>query len=296
MQYSAMSLQFESEKNRKAFIYTASICAAMLLLFILFKWPRQVVLKEPITQDLIAINLGNESEGWGEDQPLIKGEMSPEENQPAPPKEQAAAPVANEEPARDITDDNETDADAAAVTKPPVKDPEAKKITDKPTSAVTKPSPNPTPSVAPAPTPRKPRITYNGPGNGNGNGATEDNGYRMQGNNPNGTGDRGNPNGRPDSYGNSPTGRTGAGGPRVTGGDRKIIKYYAFQGDLEKATIYAQVKVSPDGSGTFIGFGKNSTARSAAYAEAIRNYLRNVQFDKSDHESTVTVQFNFTVK
>lgn len=295
MQYSAMSLQFESEKNRKAFIYTAGICAALLLLFIVFKWQRQVVLKEPVTQDLIAINLGNESEGWGEDQPLIKGEMSPEENQPAPPKQQAS-PVANEEPARDITDDNETDEDAAAVAKPPVKDPEAKKITDKPTSAVTKPTPNPTPAVAPTPAPRKPRLTYNGPGNGNGNGATEDNGYRMQGNNPNGTGDRGNPNGRPDSYGNSPTGRTGSGGPRVTGGDRKIIKYYAFQGDLEKATIYAQVKVSPDGSGTFIGFGKNSTARSAAYAEAIRNYLRNVQFDKSDHESTVTVQFNFTVK
>jgi hypothetical protein len=294
MQYSAMSLQFESEKNRRAFLYTVLICVVLILLFLIPNWPT-ILIKEPVAQDLIAINLGNESEGWGEEQPLIKGEMSDQDNQPAPPKEQAAAPVANDEPARDITDDNEKDEDAAAVTKPPVKDPTAKKITDNPTAAVTKP--NPTPAVTPAPAPQKPKLPlYRGPGNGNGNGATEDNGYRNQGNNPNGTGDRGNPNGRPDSYGNNPTGRSGSGGPRVTGGDRKIIKYYAFQGDLEKATIYAQVKVSPDGSGTFIGFGKNSTARSAAYAEAIRNYLRNVQFDKSDHESTVTVQFNFTVK
>lgn len=293
MQYSAMSLQlqFESEKNRKAFIYTAAICGALLLLFIFYKWQKPE-LKAPVAQDLIAINLGNESEGWGEEQPLIKGEMSQQDNQPAP-QEKAAAPVPDNEPARDITDDNETDENAAPVTKPPVTHPDAKKITEKPTNVVNKP--NPAPAVTPAPVPQKPKLPlYKGPGNGNGNGATEDNGFRNQGNNPNGTGDKGNPNGKPDSYGTSPTGRSG--GPRVTGGDRKIIKYYAFTGDLEKATINALVKVSPDGSGTFVGFGKNSTSRSAAYAEAIRNYLRNVQFDKSDHESTVTVQFNFTVK
>jgi hypothetical protein len=287
-----MSIQFEIEKNRKAFLYTAIICALLLLCFIVFKWQRQQI-PEPPVQELLAINLGNESEGWGEEQPLIKGEMSPEENQPAPPKQQAAAPPDNDEPARDITDDNETDKDAAPVEKPPVRDPAAKKITDRPVTAAPKPNTAPTPAPpAPAPKPKLP--LYKGPGNGNGNGATEDNGYRSQGNNPNGTGDRGSPNGRPDSYGTNPAG-TRPGGPRVMG-DRKIIKYYAFPGDLEKATIYALVKVTPDGTGSFVGFGKNSTARSAAYAEAIRNYLRNVQFDKSDHESTVTVQFNFTVK
>jgi hypothetical protein len=291
MQYAAMSIQFELEKNRKAFLYTAIICAVLLLLFILYKWQRPEV-KRPPVQDLIAINLGNESEGWGEEQPLVKGEMSPEENRPEPPQ-QAPAPPAEEEPARDVTDDNETDEEAAPVAKPPVKDPAAKKITDKPTSTTAKPSPTPTPAP-PAPPVRKPRLVYNGPGNGNGNGATEDNGFRNQGNNPNGRGDAGSPNGRPDSYGTNPVGRSG--GPRVTSGDRKIIKYYAFQGDLDKATIYAIVKVTPEGSGSFVGFGKNSTARSAAYADAIRNYLRNVQFDKSDHESMVTVQFNFTVK
>jgi hypothetical protein len=288
MQYAAMSLQFESEKNRRAFIFTTIICGVLLLLF-LIPWPKFVV-KEPVAQELLEINLGNDAEGWGETQPLIKGEMSQQDNQPAEVKEQQAAPV-DEEPARDITDENEKDVDAAPVTKPVTPAPKATNIAEKPATNVAKP--NPTSVVAPAP--QKPKLPlYKGPGNGNGNGASEDNGFRNQGNNPNGTGDKGSPNGRPDSYGTKPGGNTG-GGPRVSG-DRKIIRYYAFTGDLEKATIYALVKVSPDGMGTFVGFGKNSTARSAAYAESIRNYLRNVQFDKADHESTVTVQFNFTVK
>lgn len=296
MQYSAMSLQFESEKNRKAFIYTASICAALLLLFIVYKWPRQIVLKEPVTQDLIAINLGNESEGWGEDQPLIKGEMSPEENQPAPPKEQAAAPVANEEPARDITDDNETDEDAAAVAKPPVKDPEAKKITDKPTPAVTKPSPNPTPAVAPAPTPRKPRITYNGPGNGNGNGATEDNGYRMQGNNPNGTGDRGNPNGKPDSYGNNPTGKSGV---SVVKGARPLnMGNMKFQEDFnEKAKVYLEIRYNSSGNFISCSISKGTTTSNNTILSIAKRKATELKFPPTSGEDGVsTLLFNFVVQ
>jgi hypothetical protein len=42
----------------------------------------------------------------------------------------------------------------------------------------------------------------------------------------------------------------------------------------------------------FIGFGKNSTTRAQAYANAIIQYLKNVQFNPSKDESTVTVQFN----
>ncbi|HMD00360.1 MAG TPA: hypothetical protein VKH37_09405, partial [Ferruginibacter sp.] len=135
---------------------------------------------------------------------------------------------------------------------------------------------------------------YQGTTNGKGNGANETNGYRMQGNNPNGKGDAGSPNGKPDSYGNAPGGKSG-GGPRVTSGDRKIIRYYSFQADLEKAVIYAIIKVSPDGKGTFAGFGKNSTSRSSAYATAIAERLPSIMFDKADHESNVTVLFNFTV-
>ena len=65
---------------------------------------------------------------------------------------------------------------------------------------------------------------------------------------------------------------------------------------MDKATVYATVRVSPSGTGTFIGFGRNSTTRAQAYANAIIQYLKNVQFDKSNDESTVSVQFNFNVQ
>ena len=109
-------------------------------------------------------------------------------------------------------------------------------------------------------------------------------------------GDQGKPNGNPNS--DSYAGNGGSGnsvGPKVYG-NRKIVKYYSFTGDLDKATVYATVRVSPSGIGTFLGFDKRSTSRSQAYADAIISYLRNIQFDKSTDESTVVVQFNFNVQ
>jgi hypothetical protein len=290
MYYSTTMMQatFEAEKNRKAFMYTAIICGILLLLAFLITWPI-VAPTQPIVQDLIEINLGNNNEGFGEEQPLIKGEMAPAQE----PAQQPQQAVANNEPAKEIEPDDNAEIDAAPVTKPekviPKKITPPKENTVKPVKA-SNPAPVTTP---PIPKPKKPKFTYNGPGSGTGNGAKEDNGYTGQGNKPGGKGDAGDPSGRPDSYGNNPGGRSG--GPRVIG-NRKIIKYYSFTGDLDKATVYAIVKVSPSGIGTFTGFGKNSTTRAQAYASAIIQYLRNVQFDKSPEESTVTVQFNFNIQ
>jgi hypothetical protein len=244
----------------------------------------------PIAQDLIEINLGNNEEGFGETQPLIKGEMNAQAS-PEPAKQQVnatqAAAAENE-----ATPDDNAEADAAPVTKAikPIK-----KITPviKPAIKPVFKNTNPAPQTVYTPKPPKPIATYKGPGNGKGNGATEDNGYRYQGTKPGGTGDAGDPSGKPDSYGNTPGGKSG--GPKVFG-NRKIVKYYSFTGDLEKATVYAIVKVSPAGIGLFSGFGKNSSTRTQVYANAIVQYLKNVQFDKSPDESTVTVQFNFNVQ
>lgn len=284
-----MQSSFEAEKNKKAFTYTVIICAVLLLLAIFITWPILPV-TPPLAQDLIEINLGNNNEGFGEEQPLIKGEMAPTQTQETQ-AQQNQPDAANPEPAKDVQPDDNAETDAAPVTKP-------EKITAKPvktnTTPVTKPvkTTNPTPVVAPSPKPQKPKFTYNGPGNGKGNGAAEDNGFTGQGNKPGGKGDAGDPSGKPDSYGNNPGGKTG--GPRVIG-NRKIIKYYSFTGDLEKATVYAIVKVSPEGTGTFVSFAKNSSTNGAAYKNAIISYLRNVQFDKSADESNVTVVFNFNV-
>ena len=270
-----LQAKFETEKNKKALAYTTVIFVSMLLLTILVSWQLPTI-PVPPTQDLIEINLGNEVEGFGKVQPLIKGEKAPSMAVAQQPRAAAAANTKAEE----IKTDENTDKESAPVTK-----------TVKTTVKVTVPKP----VVVPTPKPQIPKIAgYSGPKNGTGNGATEDNGYKYQGNNPGGKGDAGNPNGKPDSYGNTLGGKTG-GGPRVTSGDRKIIRYYSFTGDLDKATIYAIIKVSPDGKGQFAGFGKNSTNRNPAYGTAISEYLRNIQFDRADHESDVTVQFNFNV-
>lgn len=286
---STMQATFEAEKNKKAAVYTLVICAALLIMAFLISW-QVLPPTQPVAQDLIEINLGNNEEGFGETQPLIKGEMSPEVEAQTPPQQTAKA---NTQDAEETTQpDDNAEADAAPVTKTekPARQPN-KSITPvvkQPTKTT-----NPAPVAVQAPKPQKPLATYKGPGNGKGNGADQDNGFSSQGNKPGGKGDAGDPSGKPDSYGNTPGGRTG--GPRVIG-NRKIVKYYSFTGDLERATINAIVKVTPSGTGTFVGFGRGSSKTSQDYANAIRDYLRNIQFDKANEESTITVVFNFSVK
>ena len=272
-----MVTTFEKEKNRKALVYTLSICGALLLMFILISW-KVAPPAPPVVQDLLEINLGNNEEGFGEVQPLIKGERSPTPETTEAP-EQTAAP--REENNEKVLPDDNAEADAAPVNSPA-----------KPTPKITKPAPA-APITTPAPKPQKPKLTYNGLGNGGGNNDTEDNGYKYQGNKPGGTGDAGDPSGNKDSYGNSPGGKVG--GPRVTSGNRKVVRYYSFTAELKKATIYAQIKVAASGQGSFIKIVKPSTSFDQAYASAISGYLRNMQFDKAADESIVTVQFNFTV-
>ena len=286
----SMQATFEAEKNKKAFTYTAIICGVMLLLAFIITWPILLPPAPPlVAQDLLEINLGNNEEGMGIEQPKIKGERAPAQEQAAQPAKGAAV---KEEPAKNIEPDDNAEEDAAPVVKHEKTKIKTTIIAEKPSAKPVKTNSTAAVVAPPAPKPQKPKITYNGPGGGTGNGATEDNGYRYQGNKPGGKGDAGDPSGKPDSYGSMPGGRSG--GPRVIG-NRKIVKYYSFTGDLDKATVYATVKVSASGTGTFVGFGKNSTTRAQAYANAIVQYLRNVQFDKSGDESTVTVQFNFNV-
>ena len=271
-----MSATFEAEKNRKAFTYTAIILGAILLITFLVSWkPSDHPPK--IAEELIEINLGNDDEGMGEVQPLIKGDRSPSSESP---QQQQASAVTNVK-ADDIKTDDDPTPDAAPVAKP--------------VKTTTKVNTNST-VVTPTPKPQVPKIAgYNGP-KGTGNGANEDNGYKYQGNKPGGTGDAGSPNGKPDSYGNNPGGKTGGGGLRVSKGDRTIVNNYIFMGNLPPAVINAKIKVSPDGRGTFVTFDKGSTNTNSKYADAIRGYLPNIEFNKSDHESVVTVPFNFRVQ
>lgn len=275
--------EFEMEKNRKAFLYTTAVCTALLLLFWLITWPKSAI-PTPKMEDLIEVNLGNNSEGYGEEQPLIKGEMSPQQD-PVPASPQASG--AESAAAEDIAANDDTDPEAATVPKAVKAD--TKKTTPRETTV--KPVKNTSTVSTPAPPkPRQPKFTYQGPGSGKGNGAAEDNGFTGQGNNPNGKGDAGDPSGKPDSYGNTPGGRSG--GPKVIG-NRYIQKSYSFTSNLEKAIVNASVRVSPLGIGTFVKLEKPFPPRAKDYENEIIQYLKKIEFNKSKEESTVIVQFNF---
>ena len=109
----ALDKAFESEKNRKALLYTIIVCAGLLMLFFIIKW-KNVPPTLPIVQDLIEINLGNNEEGWGQEQPLIKGEMKPTPEEPVA-SQQTAAPLTQEE--EKVQPDENAEPDAAPVNK-----------------------------------------------------------------------------------------------------------------------------------------------------------------------------------
>jgi len=263
-----MNMQlFNTEEQKKAITFTTIFCFILLLLFIFFKWT-SLPIPEAIIQDQIEINLGNNEDGFGDEQPLVKGNSSLSKNN-------KAATSSDKSTSEKIETDELTDVNAASIVN-------AKN--NKTTQAA---------SDAKA-TAKKPKLTYTGPNkNANGNNPDVDNNYKYQGNNPNKKGDNNDPSGNKDSYGNTPGGKIG--GPKVTKGNRTIIKQYKFEGELNKATIYAIIKVSASGEGKFTGFDKGTTNRNQSYANAVSSYLRNIQFNKSDLESTVTVQFVFDI-
>jgi outer membrane biosynthesis protein TonB len=279
----------DSQKNVRAALITIAVHALLFLLFFFITIAMAVPVPPPVEEG-IEVNLGNSDIGFGDVQPLVPDAPAPEtQPEQTPPKQQIAQTVEDKE--KEVSERN--DADAPEITKPEKKTTVVKNtpITNTPVNS-TKPAA--TTVVNPKPAPPKPKAVYTGGTGTGGNNSDTYNNSRNQGI-AGGTGDQGKSNGSAtsDKYdGNGGTGTSGR--PRVIG-NRKIIKYYSFEGDLEKATIYAIVKVTPEGKGTFVGFGKNSTSRSQAYANSIINYLRNIQFDKSTDESTVTVQFNFKV-
>ena len=285
-----MQSSFEAEKNKKAFTYTLIIVGTLLLLAIFITWP---IIKPPVplVEDLIEINLGNNAEGFGEIQPLKKGNMAPSQ-QPVAQQQKAAA--AQEPPAKDIQPDDNEDKDAAPVTKPIKVIPKATAIANEP---VTKPvkTISPAPVVMPTPKPQKPKATYNGNGNGNGNGATEDNGYTYQGNKPGGKGDAGDPSGKPDSYGNSPGGRSGV---SVTRGVRPLnLGALRFEDDFsENAKVYLDVKYNASGSYTGSAIGKGTTTSNSTITGIAKRKAADLKFPASADGGVSTILFNFKVQ
>lgn len=285
-----MSASFEARKNSQATVITAIFAAAMVLLMFLWSWTIPLILPEPPdTGILVELNLPEEPPvpvrsaggGGGGNQVEAAGPAGTAPYSPPLP--------GTEQDAKDVAEDP-TERESPPILKPDIPKATAKTINENKSPVKTPPKADPLPPAPPRPKAVLGRTTT-GSGTGGGSATTYDRsggtgtGYGV------GTG--------PGTGGGAGTGtgggRGGGVGPQVTKGDRSIVGSYAFEGDLDKATIYADIKVSPDGVGEFVQFARGSSSQNSSYRTAIVQYLRRMKFNKSDHESMVTVRFNFRV-
>ncbi len=292
MDISAIDHSFESEKNRKAFLYTAGICGIFLIIAIFYTWPLQVP-PVPTVQDLIDVNLGNDFEGMGNVQPLVKGERAPE-TQSIQSSQKAVKAADN--PSRNIKADETNDPESAPVVKNEKAKEDAQDVNKESKAKATK-NINPTPVVNPNPAPPKPKLPLYKGGNGNGgNGATEDNGYRNQGYKP-GNGDAGSPTGKPDAYGNSPGGRSGVSVVRGLSG-RRPISFPSMQDDFnENAKVYVDIKVDASGRVTEASIARGTTTSNSSLRGIAIEKAKQLRFPSSQNDvESGTILFNFVLK
>ncbi|MBN8685549.1 MAG: hypothetical protein J0M10_00970 [Chitinophagales bacterium] len=288
-----MSASLESQYRSRAAVITAIFAILFVLLMFLLKWKMPVFEKAVVLPGIeVELNLPpdpplpvEEDGGGGGGNPVqAAGDPGVANAAPMPPGEN--------EPSQEVKEP-EDNSNSPAIHKPiAITKPTAPKITN--TSNTTK-----EPKVIENPAPPRPKAVLGKTttGTGRGGGAADD--YNKSGGTGTGAG-VGNGSGVGGGTGTGIGGGNGSGtgtgnGPKVTNGDRSIVRSYSFPGDLEKATIYAIIHVSPEGNGKLVNIAKGSTQTSAAYKEAIIRYLRNIKFNTSDHESAVTVRFEFRV-
>ena len=289
--------QFESKKNWRATTYTALVIGALLLFFIVWKWPLQTF-TTPLLEEGMEVNLGNSEQGLGEDQPFLPGKPAPSDAQAytPPPK---AEPV-KEEDVKDIATDDK-DEDAPEIKKPPVvkPKPEATKVPEKQvvkniSVKNTEPVSNPTP---PAP---KPKAVFKGV-NGTGTGGNESDNFKKGGNQgiAGGKGDQGKPGGDPDSK-NYTGGGKGNSGVSVTRGlqGRNIVRNPSFEDEFnENAKVAVDIRIDQNGTVLSAEYQPRGSTTSDPGMKAIAiKKARQVKFNAGSSESAGTIVFNFKLK
>jgi hypothetical protein len=278
----------ENRNSKQALLYTLMVYSILLLFCFMIRW-RLDSPAPAVVSDLMEINLGNNADGEGDVQPLVKGDRSemvqPEPEPPAP----TSTPTAdNVGPRPDEQSDPESAPVENILPKPaPNKNPAPPSVKNNDTKkpVVTAPS-----------TPRQPKpvATYQGPGSGKGNGATEDNGYRYQGTTPGGKGDAGSPGGRPDSYGNTPGGNTGV---SVTKGVRPLnLGQLRFQDDFnENAKVYLDVRYNSSGAFESATAARGTTTSNNTILSIARRKAASLKFPPSESGGVTNILFNFRV-
>ncbi|MEO5564561.1 MAG: hypothetical protein ABIR18_14035 [Chitinophagaceae bacterium] len=284
-----MSASFEARKNSQATMITVGFAGLLLLVMFLWSWTIPVIVP-PIPDQgiMVELNIPDEPEP-----PVTRGGGGGGNPVNAPEKA-GIAPYSPPDPgtkddAKDVEEDP-TEKESPPILKPDKPKPTATTINENKAPVKTPPKVDPLP-----PAPPKPKAVLGKTTTGDGKGGGVATNYEKAGGAGTGYG-VGNGSGTGGGAGTGSGGGRGGGvGPQVTKGDRSIVGSYNFEGDLDKATIYADIKVSPDGVGEFLQFARGSSSQNSAYRTAITQYLRRMRFNRSDHESTVTVRFNFRV-
>jgi outer membrane biosynthesis protein TonB len=290
--------QFETKKNWKATTYTGVVIGALLLFFIVWRWPLQTF-ATPVIEEGIEVNLGNSEQGLGEDQPFLPGKPAPSDAQAytPPPK---ADPV-KEEDVKDIATDDKHE-DAPEIKKPPVvkPKPEATKVPEK---EVVKnvPVKRSEPVSTPTPPAPKPKAQMKKGVNGTGTGGNEADNFKKGGNQgiAGGNGDQGKPGGDPDSK-NYTGGGKGNSGVAVTRGlqGRNIVRTPVFEDEFnENAKVAMDIRVDASGSVISAEYQPRGSTTSDPGMKAIaKRKAMQVKFNSGSAESAGTIVFNFKLK
>ena len=287
--YTAMMQSFERQKNRQAMMITTGVALAMLLTFILWKWPLPK-LELPPQETLVEIQL----EDFPPDVKFGGGGGGGNKVQADQDRgiAKASVPPGIPDETKELRADDK-DEEAPAVNKTVATKPEAKVVNQNASIVKTNPKP-----IVETPAPPKPKAVANGKtltGSGQGGGTADK--YDIAG----GTG-TGNGVGRGPGNGGGTGGGTGGGngpglgtgnGPRLVSGNRKIITSGKLDaGENISGKVEAQIKVSPDGVGTFVRTLRGSLMSDDQAKNIIRDWLRTNRFTKTGEESLVVVEFN----
>lgn len=282
-----MSTEFERQKNIKASAITLGIAGALLLMFILVKWPLPTIPPTPV-QEFLEVNLGSGDLGSGKDQPLLPGEPAPAQQASYTPPQPIRAVA---EDVKDVETDDRPDNDAPAIKRPAVAKPNATKINDDNKTVKTTNTTNPQPVTQAPPRPRAVLgRTTGGIGNG-GNGADTykpGSGEGIAG----GPGDQGRPGG-------DPNGRNYTGTPKNFGMKVFNIPNQSFEDDFnQNAKIAVEVIVDDAGkvtSAAVTARGSTGTATQNMKNTALR-LARQLKFGSSEGGQKGVVVFDFKVR
>ena len=283
-------LKQQDTHSRRAASYTAFVLAVFISILFLLKWKLPTFEKE-VNDAGVDVEVN-----WPPDPPTPFQDGGGGGGQDlAAPEQPGTAPVSAPESGEQLpSKNNEIDqrSSESEVSSSITKNKNAKTLASN--SIKTKPKKNIEP-----PAPPQPKAVMGKTNSGIDKGGDGISDFERTGGKGNGWGSgKGDGSGGGSGEGTGGGNGTGIGtgtGPRVTRGDRKITRSYAFEGELNKATLYVNISVSPEGIGRFVSFAKGSTATGSAYRQAIVQYLEKIRFNTSDHESMVTVQFNFRI-